>query len=192
MKTANIIYVWEEKQNKSSFTSDLHVHLQGNQIHWVVVLAFYGPLTLLRSFPVRSVNLSTLFLDKPYQYLVHILSPVTDNCPSWISGRERMAVEIISWPFFTKECCRAWRSNMQPSAYQADAHPTELPRRDILSKVAHNVMINTLDFPQALQIEPRHDKTNKVSGRPAKTRISWASAQSDQSLRCLHEESLGP
>ena len=28
--------------------------------------------------------------------LLHILSPVTDNCPSWISGRERMAVEIIS------------------------------------------------------------------------------------------------
>ena len=26
-----------------------------------------------------------------YQYLVHILSPVIDNCSSWISGRERMA-----------------------------------------------------------------------------------------------------
>ena len=30
-----------------------------------------------------------------------------------------------------------------------------------------------------------HDKTNK-------TQISWASPKSDQSLRCLHEESLGP
>ena len=29
---------------------------------------------------------------------MHILSPVTDNCPSWISRRERMAVEIFSWP----------------------------------------------------------------------------------------------
>ena len=38
-----------------------------------------------------------------YQYLVHILSPVTDNCPSWISGRERMAVEIISRPIPMKE-----------------------------------------------------------------------------------------
>ena len=41
--------------------------------------------------------------------------------------------------------------------------------------------------------ELRHDKTNKVSVRPAKTQISlgW-SAQSDQSLRCPHEESWGP
>ena len=28
---------------------------------------------------------------------MHILSPETDNCPSWISGRERMTVENISW-----------------------------------------------------------------------------------------------
>ena len=39
--------------------------------------------------------------------------------------------------------------------------------------------------------EPPHDKTNKVSVRPAET-DAWASAQSDQSLRCPHEESLGP
>ena len=32
--------------------------------------------------------------------------------------------------------------------------------------------------------EPQHDKTNEMSVRPAKTKISWASAQSDQSLRC--------
>ena len=32
--------------------------------------------------------------------------------------------------------------------------------------------------------EPWHDKTNKMSVRPAKTRSAWASAQSDQSLRC--------
>ena len=28
---------------------------------------------------------------------MHILSPETDNCPSWISRRERMTVENISW-----------------------------------------------------------------------------------------------
>ena len=32
--------------------------------------------------------------------------------------------------------------------------------------------------------EPRHDKTNKVTVRLAKTQISLASAQSDQSLHC--------
>ena len=35
---------------------------------------------------------------------MHNLSPVTDNCPTWISGRERMAIEMISWPISTKEC----------------------------------------------------------------------------------------
>ena len=32
--------------------------------------------------------------------------------------------------------------------------------------------------------EPRHDKTNKVPVRPAKTQSACASAQSDQSLHC--------
>ena len=39
---------------------------------------------------------------------MHILSPETDNCP-WISGRERMTVENISWSISTKECCRPRR-----------------------------------------------------------------------------------
>ena len=43
-----------------------------------------------------------------------------------------------------------------------------------------------------MRYEPRYDKTNKMAMRSAKTQISWASAQSDQSLRCPHEESLGP
>ena len=40
------------------------------------------------------------------QYLVHILSPVTDNCPSWISGRETMVVEFffMTMQISTKEC----------------------------------------------------------------------------------------
>ena len=40
--------------------------------------------------------------------------------------------------------------------------------------------------------EPRHDKTNNVAVRPARIRSAWASVQSDQSLRCPHEETLGP
>ena len=39
-----------------------------------------------------------------YQYLVPILSQVTDNCPSWISGRQRMVVETFSWPKLNEEC----------------------------------------------------------------------------------------
>ena len=46
-----------------------------------------------------------------------------------------------------------------------------------------------------------HDKTNKVACAPSedsdqpgqrRVRSAWASTQSDQSLRCPHEESLGP
>ena len=69
----------------------------------LVLFLFYGPSTHFRSFRARSVNLATLFLGKPPRHftstnLVHILSPVTDNCSSWISGRGRVAVEMFSWP----------------------------------------------------------------------------------------------
>ena len=35
-------------------------------------------------------------------------------------------------------------------------------------------------------------KTNKMRVRPAKTPLNLGAAKSDQSLRCLHEETLGP
>ena len=52
---------------------------------------------------------------------MHILSPETDNCPSWISGRERITVENISWSISTKECCRPWRElNPRTPGLQSD------------------------------------------------------------------------
>ena len=51
--------------------------------------------------------------SKQLTSIVHILSPETDNCPSWISGRERMTVENISWSISTKECCRP-RQGLNP------------------------------------------------------------------------------
>ena len=52
---------------------------------------------------------------------MHVLSPETDNCPSWISGRERMTVENISWSISTKECCRPRRGlNPRPPRLQSD------------------------------------------------------------------------
>ena len=53
--------------------------------------------------------------------IVHILSPDTDNCPSWISRRERMTVENILWSISTKECCRPRRGlNPRPPGLQSD------------------------------------------------------------------------
>ena len=52
---------------------------------------------------------------------MHILSPETDNCPSWISGRERMTVENISWSISTKECYRPRRGlNPRPPGLKSD------------------------------------------------------------------------
>ena len=39
--------------------------------------------------------------------------------------------------------------------------------------------------------EPHPDQTNKMACAPSED-SAWASAQSDQSLHCLQEESLGP
>ena len=43
-----------------------------------------------------------------------------------------------------------------------------------------------------MSFEPRHDKTNKMSVRPAKTQISLGIRSVWSELRCPHEESLGP
>ena len=40
--------------------------------------------------------------------------------------------------------------------------------------------------------EPPHDKTNELTFAPSEDWSAWASAQSDQSLRCPHDESLDP
>ena len=100
------------------------------RVNFVFVLRFYGPVNPMGSWWAWSVYLTTRLLGRlsPHKQLtsiVHILSPETDNCPSWISGRERMTVENISWSISTKECCRPRRGlNPRPPGSQS-AHPTE-------------------------------------------------------------------
>ena len=68
-----------------------------------------------------------------------MLSPETDICPSWISRRERMTVENISWSISAKECCRPRRGlNPWPPGLQSDLHPTKPPRPvDLKVNVGH-------------------------------------------------------
>ena len=80
-------------------------------------MRLYGQVNPVGSCRAQSVYLTTLFLDRlsPLRglqpVLVHIISPETDNCPSWISGRERMIVKNMSWSISWKECCRTrWES----------------------------------------------------------------------------------
>ena len=75
-------------------------------------------------------------------------------------------------------------------AYRETVEISERNRReydDHLTFCPAKVIFVAIDI-----IEQRHDKTNKMAVRPAKTLSAWASAQSDQCLRCPHVESLGP
>ena len=102
--------------------------------HFVFVLRFFGPVNPMGPCCARSVYLTTLLQGRLSRLrrltsIVHILSPETDNCPSWISGREKMTVENISWSVSTKEFCRPRRtSSLQPPDYQSNSHQTEPPR----------------------------------------------------------------
>ena len=87
---------------------------------------------------------------------MHILSPETDNCPSWISRRERMTVENISWSISTKECCRPRRgSNLRPPGLQSDAHPTEPPRPAICAFIKSNKVFTLRIQAQAKSTDPK-------------------------------------
>ena len=102
---------WEEVfPAVSSVSSCLHSSLPTLEYVWkkyVVLLVFYGSSTLFRSVWARSVNLSTLasLLASLPVFNAHTYASNWRYCLSWIRGRERMAVEIISWPISKKECC---------------------------------------------------------------------------------------
>ena len=87
------------------------MHSLWSEFVCLFVLRFYGPVNPMGSCRARSVYLTTRLLGrlKRLTSIVHILSPETDNCPSWISRREKMTVENISWSISTKECCRPRR-----------------------------------------------------------------------------------
>ena len=67
---------------------------------------------------------SLVSLPCPHGETLLILSPETDNCPSWIIGREIMTIENISWSISMNEYFRTrWGSNPRPPD-QSDAHLT--------------------------------------------------------------------
>ena len=99
----------------------LHVLSFREKVVFVTVaLEFYCSSTLLRSFRVRSIIITTSFLGS-HHALVHILSPVHGhrNCfmTNLYKRKKYMTVEIVSlwWSISTKVCCRMWGSNTRPS-----------------------------------------------------------------------------
>ena len=72
------------------------------------VLRFYSPVNQTGSCQARSAYSSKWFTS-----IVHFLSPETDNRLSWISKRQRITGENISWSISMKECC--WSGRGQTS-----------------------------------------------------------------------------
>ena len=79
-------------------------------------------------------------------------SSVTDTCLSWISGRGRMTLEMISWSISTKECCRTQRgSNPRRPDHLSGAHPTE-PQRPAYTMM-RNLPKGPLCYLRTMQVE---------------------------------------
>ena len=105
-------------------------------VHMVGCIGVLRPFDMLGNFGRSQLtwpHCSWANLLGSLPVLVPILWPVTDNCPSWNSERERMVVEIFSWPNLNERIfCWTWGSNLWPPAYQADARPIKLPRTAII------------------------------------------------------------
>ena len=74
----------------------------------VITTHFWG-VQIFRKFAVLTLFLGRL---RPPKWITsakcNLLSPLTGNCLSWISGRWRMAIEIISWTISPKVMWTDW------------------------------------------------------------------------------------
>lgn len=88
----------------------------------LVALRLNGPVNLLRWCWGHSFNLLALFPGRvrPNQYLVHILTAATGNCPSGINEKERIFIENISQLIFSNVMWLGLESNSRPLDQQSD------------------------------------------------------------------------
>ena len=64
----------------------------------------WGVISSVVSLPNHTF-IGQAYSSRQLTSIIHILSPETDNCPFWVSWRERMMAENTSWSISTKECC---------------------------------------------------------------------------------------
>ena len=130
--------------------------------------------TLLRSCWTGQFTFSwaDLALCKRYPILVHSFASETNSCPSWISGRQRMTVENISWSFSTKERCRTRRgSNPRPPDHQSEADPT--PLIDCLGLTTRQPLwVILCRLPE----KGRREIVEEMKGRDRDERLTWMKA----------------
>ena len=113
---------------------------------------------------------------------MHILFPETDNCPFWISRREKMTVENISWSIFKKECC-------PPGRDQTHNHLITNQMCIQLSHLASLCVLFTLNIriPQPLKCQENlHLKMSSVYV------LCWIFLQTFQTYFCIQANNVNP
>ena len=135
---------------------------------------------------------------------MHILSTETDNCPSWISGRERMTVENISWSISTKECCRprmdmgerVWIFTVDwlllKTSLRVHASCLRTSLLHFIVKAIKDDLIDCLIWNPTLYFELQRGKMYRLTCGPNGDANQPAHPRSLVSLRCPHEETLHP
>ena len=119
-------------QKKKKWKETPHVN-QNSRWKDLIELRFYGSVNPLGLCQACQFYLTTLILgrltpisDKPV--LVFILLLETDNCLTWISGRERMTKENILWSIIMNECygtqhwSKPWPPDHQPDVLDEKKH----------------------------------------------------------------------
>ena len=99
--------IYEQQRSRPACASDSK---SDPAVYWQMSLScsFMAHSTQLRSCRACHLTYSHIFLDRLSPLfplvLVHILWPV-NNCPSWISKRGRMIIDMISWSISMKVIC---------------------------------------------------------------------------------------
>ena len=89
-----------------NFVIPTHLIISGQQwiavYHWAITLCSPASLLWLQT-PLTCIGQAQSC--RRLTSIMHILQSDTDNCPFWISGRQRIIEESILWSIFTRKCC---------------------------------------------------------------------------------------
>ena len=182
--------------------------------HEIMVLFVFHKLILQMRMPSHPVGLDVWFLVRPFVYfhgscvrtakaLARLRRCTGSPQPLLVTY---VVSTIISWAgsdiFNTKkhisfsnyiETFNSWSANIAYSFYihtigKEFKHSNP---KDLLLYVLH-VKFKVMDKYVLKQIKAATWQNQLNECAPSKDRSAWASAQSDQSLRCPHEETFGP
>ena len=145
---------------------------------WFVCL--FVCVEVLRPSQLNGVMLSAVSLpNHTFTGHVHILSSETDNCPSWISGRERMTVENISRSISMKECC--WPLDVVMQDVAALVRACMVLARTLAKALSY--FLNVITFSLILNLMPlkaktgsrQHERTKDMTKKTAQTAVYLSS-----------------